>query len=665
MRANQKFAKVILSRVSAGLDKAYDYSIPLELKEKIGVGSWVKVPFGSRELEGFVIDLADESQFAKIKPISAVLSDVFYFSKREVDLANWIAEYYFSSFFKALDLFLPPALVKKNKIPAEKSDFLLAAQPAFTLTSSQEKAIGKIKAALQDKKSQVFLLWGVAGSGKTEVYLRLVEEVLKQGKSVIVLVPEIILTSPIAEKFQARFGNLLAILHSNMKDTERRTEWLRLKQGEARIALGTRLALFAPISNLGIIIMDEESDGSYKQDQSPRYHGRTVAEYMAQREKIPLVLGSATPSVETFYRAKKNEIQLLALPEKVQDTPLPKIEVVDMHEEIKKGNRTIFSRQLRKAMYQALEKKKRIILFTSRRGHYTFILCRTCGKPLKCPHCEALLTFHSLRKTLNCPRCSFKKSQALMCPNCQGTDIRYLGLGTQRIEDELKILFPKAKSVRFDRESFEVRDAREKLYQSFASGQADILIGTQMVAKGFDFEKIALVGILSADFALNSPDFRSSEHTFQILTQAVGRSGRHKDAGTVILQTFNPEHFVIKSLLEHNYEVFWQEEIKQRQMLNFPPFSHMVRVVFSGENEEKLEKNSSDFARLLGQGEKICILGPSPAPIHRLKNLFRWQVVITSQDLPLLHSIIAATMQKMVKLNGIRIMIDVDPRSLL
>lgn len=663
MRADQNFAKVVLARVLAGLDKAYDYSIPLELKEKIKVGSWVKVPFGKTEAEGFVVGLSDESSVLKTKPISALLSEISYFSEKEVALASWIAGHYFSFFIKALDLFLPPALVKKNKIPAKKPDFSPAAQPAFTLTSSQQKVLEKIKGAFGQYRS--FLLWGVAGSGKTEVYLRLVEEALKQGKSAIVLVPEIILTSPIAEKFQARFGNLLALLHSNMKDTERRGEWLRLKIGEARVALGTRLALFAPVIDPGIIIIDEEQDNSYKQDQSPRYHSRTVAEYMAQKEKIPLVLGSATPSVETFHRAKTNEIQLLVLPEKVQDTPLPTIEVIDMHEEIKKGNRTIFSRQLRKAMYQALEKKKRIILFTSRRGHYTFILCRTCGKPLKCPRCEAHLVFHSRNKTLYCPRCSYKRDKALACPNCQGTDIRYLGLGTQRIEEELKILFPKAKSVRFDRESFEARDAREKLYQMFSKGQADILIGTQMVAKGFDFEKIALVGILSADFALNSPDFRSSEHTFQILSQAVGRTGRHQDAGKVILQTFNPEHFVIKSLLEHNYEVFWQEEIKQRQMLNFPPFSQMIRVVFSGENEEKLEKNSSDFVRLLGEQEKICILGPSPAPIHRLKNLFRWQVVVTSLDFPLLRSIIAATMQKMVRLNGVRIIVDVDPGSLL
>ena len=414
------------------------------------------------------------------------------------------------------------------------------------LTMEQEEAIKPVLKTIDQDQHETFLLYGVTGSGKTEIYLQSIQEVLKKGKEAIVLVPEIALTPQMVDRFKGRFGNDVAVLHSALSTGEKYDEWRKVQRKEAKVVVGARSAIFAPFENLGIIIIDEEHETSYKQEELPRYHARDVAIHRARHHNCPVILGSATPSLESFARAKKDVYHLLTLSKRMNDRELPAVSIVDMREEMRSGNRTMFSRELFEKIEDRLAKKEQIILFLNRRGHSSFMMCRDCGYVMQCPHCDISLTYHRVSNEMKCHYCGHDTGVPEICPECSSNHIRYFGTGTQKVEEELLKLLPEARIVRMDVDTTGRKGAHEKLLDHFQSGKADILLGTQMIAKGLDFPNITLVGVLSADTMLHLPDFRSGEKTFQLLTQVSGRAGRHELSGEVVIQTYTPEHYSIE-----------------------------------------------------------------------------------------------------------------------
>ncbi|HAQ08237.1 MAG TPA: primosomal protein N', partial [Bacillus bacterium] len=417
---------------------------------------------------------------------------------------------------------------------------------ALTLTEEQEKAISPVLSSIESEKHEVFLLYGVTGSGKTEIYLQSIQEVLNKGKEAIVLVPEISLTPQMVTRFKERFGDYVAVMHSGLSAGEKYDEWRKIQRKEVKVVVGARSAIYAPFENLGIIIIDEEHETSYKQEENPRYHARDVAIQRAKTYNCPVVLGSATPSLESFARAQKGRYTLLSLPKRMNNQALPTVDIVDMREELRTGNRSMFSVNLFEKLKDRLEKKEQTVLFLNKRGHSSFVMCRDCGYVKNCPHCDITLTYHRYKEQMKCHYCGYEEQVPVICPECNSEHIRYFGTGTQKVEEELNKLLPEARVIRMDVDTTGRKGSHEKLLNAFQDGHADILLGTQMIAKGLDFPNITLVGVLSADTMLHLPDFRASEKTFQLLTQVSGRAGRHKLAGEVVIQTYTPEHYSVE-----------------------------------------------------------------------------------------------------------------------
>jgi replication restart DNA helicase PriA len=420
--------------------------------------------------------------------------------------------------------------------------------------------------------------------------MRAIEAVLARGRSAIVLVPEIALTPQLAGTFHERFGSRVALLHSRLSAGERYDEWRRVERGEARVVVGARSAVFAPARNLGLVVVDEEHENSYKQEESPRYHAREVACERARVAGCVCVLGSATPSVESFYRARTGEYDYIALTTRVEMRPLPSVEVVDMREELARGNRSIFSRALARAIRERLARREQVILFLNRRGHSTFVLCRECGHALRCPECDVALTYHAEEGRMRCHYCDHEEAVPDTCPKCGSSYIKYFGAGTERIEREVMRVFPQARVVRMDLDTTRTKRAHENIVNMFRGGEYDILVGTQMVAKGHDFPRVTLVGVVSADTCLNLPDYKAGERTFQLLTQVAGRAGRGERPGQVIIQTYAPDHYAVQRARDHDYLGFYEEEIRARRDLLYPPFVHLVLVVVSGEDPRDVER---------------------------------------------------------------------------
>ena len=502
------------------------------------------------------------------------------------------------------------------------------------LTVEQQNAYDKINDAMKEQLFSEFLIYGVTGSGKTEIYLQLIENCLKNDKSSIMLVPEISLTPQTVDRFIARFGeDKIAVLHSKLSIGEKYDQWNKIERGEAKIIIGPRSAIFAPVNNLGLIVIDEEHDSSYKSETTPKYSAKEVARYIARQNNICLVLGSATPDIETYFKAEKQEINLLELKNRANNSKLPDVKVVDLREEILSGNKSMISRELHNEIETNLKNKKQTILFLNRRGFSTFIMCRDCGYTVKCKNCDITLTYHLNTNKLKCHYCGFETNAVTICPECKSNNIRYFGTGTQKLEAEINKMFPTAKTIRMDVDTVSKKNSHEEILDRFKNENIDILIGTQMVVKGHHFPNVTLVGVIAADGSLNVDDFRANEKTFQILTQVAGRAGREQEKGRVIIQTYNPDNFSIECSKEQNYDLFYETEIKLRKQLKYPPFCDIITIGISSEDEKATIETIKKLHTYLKKKIKtdnigVILYSPLPAPIDKIKNKYRWRMII-------------------------------------
>ena len=652
---------VLVELSNKNIDKIFDYSVPDNLKDKIKVGIRVKVPFGKMELEGFVIEIKNSSDIS-VKDILEVVDDEVILNEELLELGKKIQEDTLSTLISCYQIMLPKALKAKNgmvinkkfdtyyylnkdivcygKLSASqdriinlcmekeyvlrkelvdislsslntliKKNILLEKklehyrlsynekiEPKKELTEDQMKVVNEV---LLNKGYCPYLLYGVTGSGKTEVYMELIEDALNRGKTSIVLVPEISLTPQMVLRFQKRFGDNIAAIHSALSDGEKYDEWRRIVKGEAKIVIGARSAIFAPLKNIGMIIIDEEHSDSYKQDDSnPRYSAKDVALIRAKYHDCPLIMGSATPSLEAFARAKKGVFKLLELPNRINGKELPKINIIDMNEIIKK-TKGHFSEELLAAISLRLKKKEQVILLLNRRGYSSFVTCKNCGYTFKCPNCDITLTYHKSSRTLRCHYCGYGTKVYDTCPNCHEKSINDLGVGTERIEEELGKLFPESRILRMDFDTTSRKGMHEKMITAFKNQEYDILLGTQIVSKGLDFDNVTLVGVINADTSLNIPDFRSSETTFSLLAQVAGRAGRSTKEGEVIIQTFNPDHYAIQYTKKHDYLGFYNKEMFIRRELKYPPFYYICYLKISGKDSDYIYGEVNKIKKVL------------------------------------------------------------------
>lgn len=568
-------------------------------------------------------------------------------------------------------------LIRITSVQIVRNPLSLEAVPPtqpLTLNMDQAEALRAIREAIDQNRREVFLLHGVTGSGKTEVYMQAMAAVLEKEKGAIVLVPEISLTPQTVSRFVGRFGARVAVLHSNLSDGERYDQWQRIKTGDADIVVGPRSAIFAPLPNLGLIVVDEEHETSYKQtDASPRYHAREVAVKRSELANCPLILGTATPSLESFYRAQGGEYHLLRLPSRVSNIRMPSVQIVDMREELKKNNRTIFSTGLRTAIEDRLPRQEQIILFLNRRGYSTYVFCRTCGHVERCNNCSISLTFHFRTKRMRCHHCGYERPTPKVCPQCGSLYIRYFGLGTEQVEQEVIKAFPQANVKRMDTDSTTHKDAHQKILDAFGTGEIDILVGTQMIAKGLDFPNVTLVGVISADTALNLPDFRAGERAFNLLAQVAGRSGRSEAGGEVIIQTYMPEHYSIQAAQGHDYIRFYHEEIGYRTELLYPPVSHAATILLRGTAEEEVIQAANTLLDRLenlqaNKFPEVEIRGPVAAPLSKIMGKFRWHFLLRSERVEKLRELIQRAVEDAsppVTAAHIDLIVDIDPISVL
>ncbi|MGI5838358.1 MAG: primosomal protein N' [bacterium] len=545
----------------------------------------------------------------------------------------------------------------------------VAADKPVTLTTEQATAVRAIEAKLSAGRPATVLLQGVTGSGKTEVYLRVISRAIASGRQAIVLVPEIALTPQTVERFRARFGPAVAVLHSRLGRGERYDEWRRIRDGAVSVVVGARSAVFAPFPHLGLIVIDEEQEASYKQTDNPKYHARDVAIERARLEKAVVVLGSATPSVRTYYRSLAGEFTLLRLTRRIDDRPLPPVEIIDMREELKAGNKSPFSRRLQAGIEACLAARQQAIIFLNRRGFSTFVLCRECGWVMRCPQCEVSLTYHAATNRLQCHYCDYSRPAPATCPRCRSHHIRYFGIGTERVETEVKKLFPAARVLRMDTDTTSRKGSHAAILNTFRKQAADILIGTQMIAKGLDFPHVTLVGVVTADTALHLPDYSAGERTFQLLTQVAGRAGRGEDGGNVIIQTYNPEHYSIIAARTHDYASFYREEIANRRELWYPPFGYLASILIFSESEERTITAAGRFGEIVRAAARKAaaateILGPVPALLKKINGKYRWQIVLKGKERAGLTRLLRESRQAAdedAQISGVYISIDIEP----
>lgn len=702
----------------------------IEIGHRVKVPFGVK----NKPTEAFVLGLKCEGieNVKKIKYISSILDDIPILTRDDLKLVDFLRENYLCKYIDAIRTIIPSGLSKgiKNKkktvivfnkeldgklkdkdnyvkivnLIKEKdgeltkseiiNDYSLSSyslnkliENGYLLTEDRvvyryntRSYIEESKNVLNDEQKNAFnkilnsdkkgfLLKGVTGSGKTEVYMNLVGETLKEGKSAIVLVPEISLTPQMIERFKGRFGKNVALFHSKLSQGERFDEWYRIKKGEARLVVGARSAIFLPLDNLGIIIIDEEHENTYKSEQNPKYLTKEVAKFLSEIKGCKYILGSATPSIETYYEALNGKLELVEIKNRVSNRPLPQMEIVDMREELKSRNLSLLSRSLYNEIKETLERKEQIILFLNRRGFSSFVSCRSCGYVFKCPECDLSMTYHK-NGYLICHYCGRAQREQKVCPECGSKYVKFFGAGTQRVEEEVKKYFPKARVMRMDVDTTRNKDSHENIYNAFKSGEGDVLIGTQMVSKGLDFKNVTLVGVLAADISLNIPDYRSSERTYQIITQVAGRAGRGEKKGKVVIQTYTPNSLSLQYAIENNYNDLYNEEIKVRKIMNYPPFSTIFLINSISKDERKLKefmnKVGESLRKLLDSRENIQILGPVPCIITKLKDNYRWQIIIKGNldnKLKLKIKDILYELNKSVY-NEIRISMDINPNNM-
>ena len=580
--------------------------------------------------------------------------------------------------------------VEQQRDPYAGRDFVRS-QP-LPLTEGQRDVLAPIAAAVSERATRVFLLQGVTGSGKTEVYMQAIAGCIAGGRQAIVLVPEISLTPQMVERFKGRFGDEVAVLHSRLSQGERYDEWRKIRHRQVKVAIGARSAIFAPFESIGLIVIDEEHESSYKQEESPKYHARDVAVRRARQHGAAVVLGSATPSLESYMAARRSQegapdsaVQSAAhlpLPERVGGRPLPPVEVVDMREELQEGNRSMFSRRLHAALGERLERGEQSVLLLNRRGYSTFVMCRSCGYTAGCPHCDISLTYHQKTRMLRCHYCGHAEPSPTACPSCESEHIRFFGTGTQRVEEELAKLFPGIRVIRMDVDTTTEKGSHEKWLKLFGDRQADVLLGTQMVAKGLDFPFVTLVGVIAADSSLHLPDFRAAEKTFQLLTQVAGRAGRHHLPGEVVVQSYTPDHYSVRMAQQHDFDSFAVEELRHRRFMGYPPFCRLILVTLSHEQLPLLSATGEQLAEALrAQAEQagvlaaldsskeraVEILGPVASPIPRLKDRYRFQCMIKYRggvDAAALLQAALAPFQEGTK-DKVLFSIDVDPQVIM
>lgn len=682
---------VLVELSNKNIDRVFDYSVPDCFLDKIKLGIRVKVPFGKMELEGFVVEVKDSSDI-EVKDILDVIDDEAILNSELLELGKKMQEDTLSTLISCYQIMLPKALKAKNgQVINKKFDTYYYLNKDIVcygkLSTSQEKIINLCmekeyvlrkelvdislsslntlikKNILLEKKLEhyrlsynekiepkkeltndqrrvvdevlantgyyPYLLFGVTGSGKTEVYMELIEDALNKGKTSIVLVPEISLTPQMVLRFQKRFGDNIAAIHSALSDGEKYDEWRRVVSGEAKIVIGARSAIFAPLNNIGMIIIDEEHSDSYKQDDSnPRYNAKDIALLRGKYHNCPVIMGSATPSLEVFARAKKGVFKLLELPNRINGKSLPHINIVDMNEMISK-TKGHFSPVLLEAISARLLKNEQIILLLNRRGYSSFVTCKNCGYTFKCPNCDITLTYHKSSRTLRCHYCGYGTKVYDTCPECHEKSINDLGVGTEKVEEELNKLFPESLILRMDFDTTSRKGMHEKMIKAFKNHEYDILLGTQIVSKGLDFDNVTLVGVINADTSLNIPDFRSSETTFSLLAQVAGRAGRSDKEGEVIIQTFNPEHYAIQYTKKHDYLGFYNREMSIRRELKYPPYYYICYVKISGKDNKYIYEESLKITKLFhNKLINMIILGPSPCTIFKLNNIYRYGIIL-------------------------------------
>lgn len=629
-----KYVNVVIDNNTDHTDSLYTY---LCEDDGVKVGNKVSVPFakGNRIRDAYVFQVADRlpEEIRGIKTIAKIDPDISL-SEEAVATCVWMKRQYLCRYIDAIKCFTPAGTSsKRGKIRTPYKDAAVERTVAKSLTEEQRQTIETIRPSIEKSKHQVFLIHGVTSSGKTEIYMQVIEECVAKGKTAIMLVPEISLTPQTIERFIGRFGaEQIAVLHSKLSMGERYDEWARIKKGEVKIVIGARSAVFAPLENIGAIVLDEEHETTYKSDMTPKYDTIEVAVKRAKKNRAVVLLGSATPSLVSAYKAEQGEYRKIVLTERFNKTPLPSVEIIDMREELKNGNKSIFSVSLYQEIKRNLEEKRQVILFLNRRGYSTFVSCRSCGFVMKCRECGISLTYHKSRNEAICHFCGSRERIPAVCPVCKGKYIKHFGTGTEKVEEVTREIFPEYTVDRLDLDTITKKGSIDKILNSFRKGKTNILIGTQLVAKGLDFSNVGLVGIVSADISLNVPDFRSAERTFQLITQAAGRAGRGDLTGKVLIQSYNPDHYSIVAASEHDYDAFYRAETCIRKQIGYPPFSDLIQIVLSSEKEqEALEicrKVAADFIQNAGKSEERYVIGPQPAPMNKVKGLYRYQLLI-------------------------------------
>ena len=629
-----KYAKLVIENRSRHTDRLYTY----RCADNTRIGQVVKVPFskGDNERRGFIFEIMDECDLdeSKLKEISSVQEDISL-TEEMVETAKWMRQRYGIRYLDAVNCFIPRGkAAKKGKEKNPLNDAQAEAQDIYNLTDEQKAACEEINAAIDANKQENFLLKGVTGSGKTEVYMQAAARAISKGKTVIMLLPEIALTKQITERFIGRFGKgSCAILHSHLTGRERFDEWSRIRSGEAKIVIGARMAVFAPLENIGLIILDEEHESTYKSDMTPKYETVDIAFKRLMHYSGVLLLGSATPSVVSYQRAKEGIYKLIEMNTRYNAVELPEMSIVDMRQELRKGNRSIFSDKLYQSMEEHLESGEQVILFLNRRGYSSSISCKDCGNTLMCPDCGISLTYHKKENAAVCHYCGRHFDIPKECPECSSKFIKFIGVGTEQVEEFVKKEFKDYETERFDLDT--AKNSREvsAILNRFASGKTKILVGTQLVAKGLDFRNVGLACVVSADTTLNIPDYRSAERTFQLITQVAGRAGRGLKKGEVIIQTYNPESLAITAASKYDYEGFFAEEVGFRKLMKYPPFSDLIQVQFIGENESEAEKLALECKDYLSKKEidknENEIFGPKGShQISKEKDVFRYSILI-------------------------------------
>ncbi len=655
-----KFAHLVLD---LPLKQSFTYAIPLEMESSVFVGVRVVVPFGKREMTGYVIDVTDSFEVTyEVKDIKRVIDKLALYGKPSVSLALWMSRFYLCSQGEALSMMIPGGR-RDSSTPALAVEDDATISCVMNLSSDQQIAIDAILAA----KDAMFYLYGITGSGKSEVFLRCTEAMIEQGKAVIYLVPEITLTHQLARQVTNRFANKVAILHSALTPSQRLSQWKRIKSGEVLFAIGARSAVFAPFENLGMIILDEEHENSYKSGNTPRYHARQVAQQRCREEGALLVMGSATPSLEAWSMMKKGQVKALRLDSRVGGGVPPKVRVVDMQ-----GEKHTISKKLLVEIKAVLARKKQVILFLNRRGFSYFFHCKSCGYDMQCPHCSVSLTFHQDKGEMVCHYCGYRRKPIQVCPECHSLDVGYSGFGTEMVEQDVRMFFPQASIQRLDTDSAKDKKHMKEVLDQFRKGEVDILLGTQMVAKGLNFPGVELVGIVLADSGMNIPDFRAQERTFSLLMQVSGRAGRYNDQGQVIIQTFHPDNAAVVYAQHREVDAFFDQELSMREETGFPPHTRLINLVLRGRNKEKVSTEADKLESLFeaaiasykGEGSP-SVLCNSECPLEKIASNWRHHLLVMGEDASSAHKVVSHVLDHYSAPSGIYIEVDIDPLQML